>query len=119
MNSIFDYLTDLKSKYDEGGKHLNLIAFVHEEDDYDRWALIISGDGLDNSKKTFDEVYEYLLLSMNGNLPNMVRSIYIYEADSKIITDLTSYLSNFKNSDPAIMKQINQFGINDGFFILG
>ena len=118
MSAMYEYLKEIKNKYDLSGKHPSIIAFAHEDGDYDRWALIVSGQGITNSKKSMDEAYEFVLSSLNGNLPKLIRSIYTADPGSEIIVNLTDYLSNFKNDDPSTMKQINQFGINDGFFIL-
>lgn len=50
MSAMYEYLKDIKNKYDLSGKHPSIIAFAHEDGDYDRWALIVSGQGITNSK---------------------------------------------------------------------
>ncbi len=117
MNPIYQYLVEIRKKYTEQKKNPDLIALVHNDDDLDRWTLIVSGKGLSNSKESIDEAYDFASSVINGQLPQIIRSIYTLPPDAELITDLAKYLQTFKISDPEILKQINRFGILEGYFI--
>lgn len=118
-NPIYQYLVEIEKKYSLAQKSPILTALVHDNDDLDRWTLIVSGNGLNNSKESIDEAYDFASSVINGKLPKVIRSIYTLAPDSELITDLTEYLRTFKNDDPEILKQINRFGIFEGYFIIG
>lgn len=117
-NPIFQYLVEIEKKYSAAHKNPRLTALVHDDDELDRWTLIVSGDGLNGSKESVDEAYDFASSVINGKLPKIIRSIYTLPPDSELITDLTKYIETFIANDPETLKQINRFGIMDGYFII-
>lgn len=117
MKSIYEILADIKAEYVKAKGAIEFIALAHEDGDLDRWAFIVSGPGISNSKSSLDEAYEILSKHFNGTMPSLIRSIYTESQGSRRIQDLLSYLNTFAIKEQNVLKQINRYGIDEGFFI--
>lgn len=117
MKSEYEILVDIRSEYINLKGAVEFIALAHEANDFDRWAFIVSGPNITNSKTSLDEAFGILSNHFKGTMPSLIRSIYTESQGSRRIQDLLSYLNAFVIKDQNILKQINRYGIDDGYFL--
>ena len=53
---------------------------------------------------------------MNGDTFSLVKRIEVYNSNHELIKNLREYLKTFQNQDPNLLKVINGFGVDDGYF---